>query len=305
MAMATRYPYVMGYVMSTPWAILPDKLAVILDVLRYHAAGGTYTAEEIRERIGAVARPAEQRAGAIAVLPLYGIIAQRADLMTESSGGTSTERFAARFRELVADPGVGAIVLDVDSPGGAVYGVDELSAEIYRARGQKPITAVANSLAASAAYWIASAADEIVVTPSGEVGSIGVVTAHEDQSAQLEREGVKVTLLSAGKYKTEGNAYEPLSEEARAAVQARIDDYYGMFVTAVARNRQVTAGDVRNGYGEGRVVGAQEAKKLGMVDRVETFDATLERIARGLRRPRATARAELDYRQRRVRAASR
>jgi signal peptide peptidase SppA len=304
-----RYPRVTAMVMNTPWAILPEKLAVILDVLRYHAEGGKLTTEEVRERVGAVTRPTEQAVrtgtGAIAVLPLYGIIAHRAGILTESSGGTSTERFAARFRELVADPGVGAIVLDVDSPGGTVDGVDELSTEIYRARGSKPIVAVANSLAASAAYWIASAADEVVVTPSGEVGSIGVLTAHEDQSALLEREGVKVTLLSAGKYKAEGSPYEPLGEEARAAIQARVDDYYAMFTLAVARNRKAPVAAVRDGYGEGRVVGAREALQFGMVNEIGTLEATIERVRRSMRRPPATIKAELDYRQRRVRAVSR
>ena len=299
-----KYTRIIHLVQSTPWAITADKLAAILDVLRYHADGGTFTAEEVRERIGAAVAPAEQRAEAVAVLPLYGVIAQRADLMTESSGGTSVERFTARFRELVADPNVGAIVLDVDSPGGTVSGVDELAAEIYRARGSKPIVAVANSLAASAAYWIASAADELVVTPSGEVGSIGVLTAHEDMSAMLETEGVRVSLISAGKYKTEGNPYEPLSDEARAALQVRVDGYYDMFVKAVARNRGVSARDVREGYGEGRVVGAVQAKALGMADRVATLDETLARLVKSRRRPGARA-EELDYRRRRLRAASR
>lgn len=292
-----------SWVLNTPWAITPDKLATLMQVLRFHAQGGRLSAEEIQERIGAAARPAERMVQRVLVLPLYGTIAQRGDLMAESSGGTSIERFTARFREAVADPGIGAIVLDVDSPGGAVSGVEELSSEIHRARGSKPIVAVANSLAASAAYWIATAADELAVTPSGEVGSIGVFAAHEDWSKALEAEGVTVSLISAGKFKTEANPYQPLSEEARAHVQGRVDEYYGLFTNAVARNRKVPVGQVREGFGEGRVVGAREALALGMVDSIETLDDVLARVGRGNARGRTRA-EEMDYRQRRLRAAT-
>ncbi len=296
--------HVANYVMNTPWAILPSTLAMIMDLLRFYAAGNRFNAEEVRERIGAASRPSSRITGAVAVLPLVGVIAHRMDLMTETSGGTSVEGFTRGFRQALADPQVGAIVIDVDSPGGAVDGIDELSAEIYRARGQKPITAVANSLAASAAYWIATAADELVVTPSGEVGSIGVIAAHEDLSAAAEMKGVKVTLISAGKYKAEGNPFEALGDEGRGAIQERVDEYYEMFVRAVARNRGVGVAEVREGYGEGRVVGAKRAQALGMVDRVATLDETIERMM-SRKRERERAAAEIDDGRRRLRAAAR
>jgi signal peptide peptidase SppA len=201
----------------------------------------------------------------------------------------------------VNDARIGAIVFDVNSPGGSVTGVDELSKMIYDARGSKPIVAVANHLMASAAYWIGTAADELVVTPSGEVGSIGVFAAHQDVSAAMEKEGVKTTLISAGKYKTEGNPFEPLTDEAHASIQARVDDYYSMFTKAVARNRGVNVADVRGGFGEGRVVGAQQAVSLGMADRVATLDDVISGLTRRQRQGRSVA-AEIDYRQRRARA---
>lgn len=281
-----RYPHVMALVREQPWAILPAKLAVITDLLRFRAEGGRLTAEQIADRIGAAAeRPNPARAGAVAVIPVYGTIVQRVDLFTEMSGGTSTERLSATFAQAVADPSVGSILLRIDSPGGGVYGVAEVADQIFKARGKKPIVAVADSMAASAAYWIASAADEIVVTPGGEVGSIGVFAAHEDISRHLDAEGVGVTLISAGKYKVEGSPFEPLGEEARAAMQSRVNDYYSLFVRAVAKGRGVSVDDVRGGFGEGRVVGAQQAVKFGMADRVDTYDATVARLARGGARP--------------------
>jgi len=282
--------------------MMPEKLAVVMDLLHFYADGGKFSADEVRERIGAQTRQSSRVQGAVAVLPLHGMISHRMGLMSETSGGTSVESFTKQFRGALADPQVGAIVLDVDSPGGEVDGVDELSAEIFRARGQKPIVAVANSLAASAAYWIATAADEMVVTPSGEVGSVGVLAAHEDASKLYETMGVKTTLITAGKYKGEGNPYEPLGDEARAAIQDRVDGYYHMFLNAVARNRGVGSADVRDGFGEGRVVGAKAAKAGGMVDRIATLDETIDRLVVGRK---ARIAAELDMAQRRLRAVAR
>lgn len=294
-----KYSHIVSWVMNTPWAITADKMHTIIGALSYLASGGQYSAEEVAAIVGAAQRQPTNAPRNVAVLPLLGTIYQRAGMLTETSGGTSTEAFARMFRQAMADSSIGAIVLDVDSPGGAVSGVDELATEIYRARGTKPIVAVANSLAASAAYWIASAADEISATPSGEVGSIGVLAVHEDLSKALEVEGVKETIISAGKYKTEGNPYEPLSDEARGALQERVNDYYGMFTKAVARNRRTSLDNVRNGYGEGRVVGAKKAVDLGMVDGIETLEEAIARVSRP-KRGQSGARADLEMRRLRL-----
>lgn len=270
--------FVLQAFMETPWAIMPNKLAKLQEIVERHVSGEKLEAEEIQARIHGAARPDERRANSVAILPLFGTIFPRANLMTQMSGATSAEQFGARFDELLRDPEVGAIVLDVNSPGGQVSGVSEVAKKIFEARGQKPIVAVSNHLMASAAYWIGSAADEIVVTPSGDVGSIGVFAGHTDWSVALHNEGIKVTLISAGKYKTEGNPYESLSEEARTAIHARVNDIYGDFVEAVARNRGVNVAAVRGGFGEGRVVGAKQAISFGMADRIETLDETIDRL---------------------------
>lgn len=297
-AAGVRDGHILAAVYGTPWAILPAKLVAILGVVHRHAAGERLSAEDIQTAINGAARPPDRRAGNVAVLPLFGTLVPRANLMTETSGGTSAERFGAAFRAALDDPSVGAIVLDVDSPGGSVSGIEELASDIYRARGTKPITAVANHLAASAAYWVATAADELVVTPSAEVGAIGVFAAHEDLSRAYDMAGVKTTLISAGKYKVEGSPYEPLGDEARAAIQTRVDEYYNMFVRAVARQRGVKTEAVRSGFGEGRVVGARQALELGMADRIGTLAETITRLARSTTGPRA---GDLDFRRRRAR----
>lgn len=286
-----RYAHVAQYVYSSVWAILPDKLQTIISLLEFRRAGGVLTDAEIAERIGAVSRPALRASGAVAVIPIFGTIAHHAGMMIESSGGVSTESIASRFRAAMADPQVGAVLLHIDSPGGSAAGVPELAAEIHAARGPKPIVAQADSMAASAAYWIGTAADELVVTPSGLVGSIGVISGHQDISEALAKEGVRTTLITAGKHKGEGNPYAPLSDEDRAAIQERVDDYYNLFVRAVAKHRGVSVESVRSGYGEGRVVTAKRAVDLGMADRVATIDETIARLASPRRQGNA-ARAE-------------
>lgn len=278
-----KYQHILRAVYERPWAILPSTLALIVDIIRFRAAGGVLSDDEISARVSAAQngpRKGQRQSGTVAVIPIYGPISQRQNMMSASSGGTSIEQLTSDFRGAMADDQVDGIVLEVDSPGGTVDMVEELATEIRAARGAKPIVAIANVMAASAAYWIASSADEIVVTPSGYVGSIGVFTAHEDLSAQAEMDGVKVTLVSAGRFKTEGNPWEPLSEEGQANLQDQVNQVYATFVAAVAKGRGVPVDDVRHGYGEGRVMLAKDALAAGMVDRIDTLDNTIRRVAR-------------------------
>lgn len=285
------YPHVVRYVQETPWAIMPDVLATISELLELRASGARLSKAEINDRLAAAPqRQPRASAGAVAVISVMGVISYRASLMGDVSGMASVEALRTRFRQALNDEQVSSILLQYDSPGGVTDGIPEMAQEIREARGQKPIVAVADVMAASAAYWLAVSADELVVTPSGQVGSIGVYGAHNDRSGLQEKLGVKTTLISAGKYKVEGHPFGPLDDDAREAIQARVDEMYEMFVDGVARGRGVKASAVRAGFGQGRILGAKAAVAEGMADRVETFDATLARLQRGRRpRPRATS----------------
>lgn len=280
-----KYSHILNQCYLMPWAITHSKLLEIRSFLLEKALDTYDKFSDMEERqeknreIAAKARPAPERKGNVAVLPIFGIVNQRVSDMAVSAGGMfSIEKFTQTFRNAVADPNVKAIVLNIDSPGGGVFGVKELADEIYNARSQKHIVAVANSLAASAAYWIASAADEVIVTPSGMVGSIGVYMMHDDLSAAYEMAGIKTTIIQAGKYKTEGNSLQPLTDEARQALQDDVNAYYEMFIDSVAKSRGITAAAVRGGYGEGRTLNAKDAKSEGMVDRIDTLDGVLARL---------------------------
>ena len=202
-------------------------------------------------------RPPPRRRAAhagTAVIPIVGILDQHPGLIEAFGIGVSCDTVAAALNDALSDPSIKRIVLDIDSPGGSVYGVGELAASIRAARSQKPIAAVANSLAASAAFWIGCSASRFYVTPGGEVGSIGVWMAHEDWSKAVADSGVDVTLISAGKYKVEGSPYGPLDADAKAFLQSRTDDYYAAFTKAVAAGRGVPIDAVRSGMGQGTIL---------------------------------------------------
>jgi signal peptide peptidase SppA len=280
-----KYEYIIAEVFRKPWAILPEKLTVISQIVALRASGGRLSEEEIHARLeeaklSAGPRSSQTDFGAVAVIPIRGVISRRANLMAQMSGpgGTSIEKLTSQFRAALADGSVKAIVFDIDSPGGTVEGIPELADEIYKARGQKKSIAVANSMAASAAYWLAASAGELVVAPSGQVGSIGVFMSHDDFSVAMEKAGVKTTFISAGKYKVDGNETEPLSDSAREDMQSKVDAFYTMFVKGVARGRRASQDDVKGGFGQGRMMLAAAAVKEGMADRVATMDDTLGRL---------------------------
>ena len=290
-----------AWCLTTPWALMPERIAAYAAVLARRAGDGIAAMDQ-EDEARAAAGPRTQRGspartGGIAVIPVHGTIVQRASQLDICEGGTSTQAVSNALADAMADDSIAQVLLDIDSPGGSVYGVQELASEISRAK--KPVVAIANSLAASAAYWIGSAASEFYVTPGGEVGSIGVWTAHQDISSALDAAGVKTTLISAGEFKVEGNPFQPLGEQAQSFMQSRVDDYYGAFTRAVARGRKVPVEQVRNGMGKGRVLGADQAAQESMIDGIATFEEVVARMQRNMKAsapPRASrlARAQRD-----------
>ena len=274
------YDRLMSRAMRTLWALEPSKLAILADLLRFRASGGRLTAEEIQARIGEPppAPTPSKRDGAIAVIPVFGLITHRMNSFEAMSGGTSTELLGKYIQRAVADDGVKSILLDIASPGGSVEGLPELAALIAAAAKVKTVVATANAQACSAAYWLGSQASEFVVTPSGHVGSIGVYMLTEDLSEHLAKEGIKINAISAGEHKLDGAPWEPLDDETRAFLQAQVDAVYADFVRAVASGRSVSVATVNEQFGQGRVFNAKQAVKLGLVDAIETFDETVARM---------------------------
>lgn len=278
---------------AQPWFIDPRKAEQIVAMLEFRAIAGP-RAEPYRRKEAAM-RTQEVRTdrGRVAVISLYGAILPRAESIQDvSQSAALMVPFQTAFREAANDPGISGIVLDIDSPGGQGDLVPETVAMIRKARrADRPIVAAANTLAASAAYWIASAADELVVTPSGEVGGIGAYILHEDISEALAALGVRMQFIREGARKFEANPFEPLSDQARTALQARVRYMYDLFVKDVATGRHVAESVVRadpeesdKHFGGGRIYPAKEAVRFGMADRVATLDETVARLMQSSRR---------------------
>ncbi|MGI4769497.1 MAG: S49 family peptidase, partial [Janthinobacterium lividum] len=220
-----KYPHILAAFAAEYWAMEQSKLLAIVDLLAMQADGVKFGAEEIEARIAPqTAAAVARREGKVAIVPLRGIISPRASMTPNSStgGGATAEGFASNIEQFAADDTVKAIVVDADTPGGNVLGVDEASAAVAAVKGTKPIVVQVNGNLASAGYWIGASADEIVVTPSSSVGAIGVRMAYDDLTAALEKEGVSREILSAGKFKGEG-LLGPLSDDTRAYMQGRLD----------------------------------------------------------------------------------
>jgi signal peptide peptidase SppA len=285
-------PRLLRSLTGEPLAIERRTLDAFLMMLRTrHLDGLSFSGAEIHAELG-IATPRPGRTAAveernIAVIPIVGAIANRG-----MSLGVGALQVAAAVRSAAADRRVDGIVLDIDSPGGTVTGVPEAAAEIFAARQMKPVTAVSNGLMASAAYWIGAAAGEVVASPSSETGSIGVFSLHEDWSKWLEQEGIVITEIAAGKYKTEGAPWKALDEAGETFWRSRVAEVYDWFTGDVARFRGDTQANVKAGYGEARVLSAKAAVAAGLADRVGTLDEELVRMAEGIS-PRRGARADL------------
>ena len=305
-------PYFLAYCLRTPWAMDPAAMATYAAILAraYSAKAAGVMAGDHRDDtqydgsgqpLPKAARGDQPRAGgdsSIARINVHGPIVQRASNLGMCEAGTGAQEIGAALDAALADQSVGQILMSFDSPGGSVFGIQELGDKIRSARGQKPIVGIADSMSASAAYWLLSQCGEAYVTPGGMVGSIGVYTAHENVAKALETERIEITLISAGKYKLEGNPFQPLGDEARAETQAQIDTYYRMFTSAVAKGRGVPVDQVRSGMGEGRMLLAEAAQKAGMVDGVMTFAEVVASMRKKGRansaRASAFARAQAD-----------
>lgn len=269
-------------IITAPWAITPVMLAEITEIYNTHLRGDKINLDALREQgIELNSKPvAYEVVNGVALISASGVMAKKMNLFSQISGGISSQVLGNTITEAIEDTAVNAIVLDLDSPGGAVDGTAELAELIDRAAAEKPILVYSDGLLASAAYWVAAAADEIFISSENvAVGSIGVIAQHVDVSEAKKKQGITVTEVVAGRYKAIGSENKPLDDEARAVIQARVDRTYRVFIENVARFRGVDPIQVHEQMGDGRVFMGSEAVERGLVDGVATLSETIERAA--------------------------
>lgn len=280
-------PHMAARLFGAPLMIHRPKLEVILAVLgpRIGLAQSAVPATAITPRT------APTGATGIAVLPIYGTLVRRTVGLEAESGMASYQELATMLDTAVADPNVAAILLDIDSAGGESGGVFDLADRVAAAAKRKPVWALANDMAFSAAYAIGSAASRFIVTRTGGVGSIGVIAMHADQSVKDAKDGVRYTTVFAGARKNDLNPHEPISDEAHAFLKNEVERVYGLFVETVARNRGVSADAVR--ATEASIYYGADAVAAGLADAVGTFDDVLaeftDSLSQGLVLPMSAA----------------
>jgi len=262
------------------WCIHPSKLDEInLFVEKSLTGEFKITQELIEAKYGEDGDRAEDEyevIDGVAVLPVYGTIGKKMNLMSMLSGGTSTDILKRNTQLALADDSVEGILLDINSPGGVVEGTKEYADFLYSVRGQKPIIAHTGNQMTSAAYWIGSAADKIIAFDTAEVGSIGVRTVHYDYSKRLEDSGVVKTDIYTGKYKALLTDAKPLSDEGREYLQEMVDKYFKMFVESVGKNLNLSFDDALKLASDSKVFLAQDALSIGMIHEIGTFEKAIE-----------------------------
>ena len=262
-------PHLASRLFGTPLLVHRAKLDVILAVLGDRL--------NIQPPAADLALPGPRKlpsgAPGIAVIPVHGTLVKRTAGLDAASGLTSYTEIAAMLDSALADPQVAGILLDIDSPGGEASGSFELARRVREASAVKPVWAVANDSAYSAAYAIGSAANRLIVSETGGVGSIGVIALHIDQSVKDANEGYRYTAVTAGTHKNDFSPHQPLTDEAKAELQAEVDRLYGLFVDHVASMRTLSSDDVRSTEA-GLYFGAN-AIAAGLADAVGTFESAL------------------------------
>lgn len=257
--MTTPKSHVNLLLRSPFWAILPEHLPALITALTAISFVSSWEA----------AKPFTKgtEKNKIAVVPIQGTLTKDGPAWL----GSNYDSIVDAAEKAAADPSVSRIVLAVDSPGGEVLGLPEAAAVLAHVATVKPLSAIVEGISASAAYWLTSQAQDITVTPSGEVGSVGVRMMHVDISGMLAKEGFSVTELYSGDYKTEWSPFHALTDDAKADMQTRLDAVHGQFIGAVAagRGNRALANMSAGRFGEGRMFSATDALVNGMVDRVQ------------------------------------
>ena len=261
-----------------PWAITESALQTILEI----AARENESPQAVAAKLGRNLQntySVMERDG-VAIIPVTGPLFRYANLFTAISGASSYELIARDFTTALENPQIKGIILDIDSPGGEVNGVSELSNMVFAARGKKPVVAYASGDAASGAYWIASAADEIVVSETSALGSIGVVGMYQGKSGK-SAEAVEI-VSSQSPHKR----LDPTTDDGRSRLQTRIDSMADVFIETIARNRNVSAENVQNHYGGGDVMIGAKAVSAGLADRVGSLEGLIAELSSPQKSPR-------------------
>jgi signal peptide peptidase SppA len=267
--------------LTSPWAIMPNKLDEIQAVYATHLRGDKIDISSVEAALGRPLASEQQvyqlRDGGVAHFAVEGTIAPKANLFTQISGGVSSQMTLKQINSMHADPRVRSVLIELDSPGGSVFGVSAVADAIRAMAADKPTVTLSTGMMASAGYWWGSAANAVYISGLTDfVGSIGVVATHNYQPRAA---GGQKTEVTAGRYKRIASDTAPLTAEGQAYLQAQVDELYRVFVDAVAQSRNVSVQQVLEHMADGRVFVGQQAIDAGLVDGVSSVESLVEQLA--------------------------
>jgi ClpP class serine protease len=258
---------ILEYLFSNHWAILPEVLQSILSILQ----GENESPEAVAERLGRPlqnTRTVTHREG-VAVLPVGGPIFRYGNLLTEISGATSVEVLATDFRAALDDPDIRGIVLEIDSPGGQIAGISEFADQVAAAG--KPTVAYISDLGASAGYWIASAAEQVIIRDTAAAGSVGVVA-----TLRRDKKDDRIQIVSS---QSPRKRVDPDTEDGRAVLQTVVDDIADVFIGRVASYRDVSTDHVLEHFGQGGLLVGKNAVRAGLADGLGSLESIIAGLA--------------------------
>lgn len=271
-------------VIKSPWAIQEEKYLEIRKIYEARINHEKVDFKKLEAESGFSfenKHPNIEIVDSTAIVRLEGVIAKKMNMFTKISGGVSTELAAKDFQAAIDNQEVKNIILHIDSPGGTVDGTEILANLIYNNRDKKNIIGYVSGQACSGACWILSACSETYLSCLTDVvGSIGVVTSHTDYSAFEKSQGVKVTEITAGKYKRIASEHEPLTEEGRKEIESQLNEIYTVFVDSIAKFKGITT-EQALAIADGKVFIGQKAVDAGLVDGVSTLPEILSCLKAG------------------------
>lgn len=267
-----------------PWATTESHLRLIDAIYTARISGQSFDRSEFEARTGKpMAGPVSgyEVQDNVAIIPIHGTIAQRMNLMTDVSGGTSSEMLVKDLKEATASNEIKGIILSMDSPGGAVAGTQKAAKAVEEARKVKPVYALTDGMMASAAYWIGSAAEKVYVgSEVDQLGSIGVIAKVRNTTKAQEMAGIKTQEIIAGKYKNAGSENADMTDEMLQVLQDQVDAIYRVFVGDVARYRGTGVKQVLSSMADGRVFVGDQAISAGLADGYSTVEQLIGSINR-------------------------
>lgn len=273
-----KYAHIVSKLCSTPWLATPEVMESIARLINGRLSSEAHTPMACMGEAPEPCDPAEpyDNEDGVAVIDVSGVIGKRLSSMETQCGGVDVDSIREAFDLAMLDGAVKSVLLNIDSPGGAVTGVPELAAHISASK-TKPVVAYTDTMACSGGYYLAAACDAIYASETAQLGSIGAIIRIVDESTALDRAGLKINVFKSGEYKDLGSSTRPMTDAEKAIFQASIDAIGARFRADVKGNRPLIADESM----QAQVFDGREALAAKLIDGIYNTQDEVVALMRG------------------------